>query len=307
MPKFNRILCPVDLSENSYGAVSLATMLAKQNGAKVVFCFINSTWEPSAASGLQEYVEKIVEADKTRLYKIRPTDSAVEFEHQFLRGNAGPEIVKSSKKADMVVLSTHGRGGIARLIMGSVANYVLRNAKCPVYLVKGVEMESEQRTDDEQRAESDFFITDIMHVVPPAHAFETMESVLKGLNKSRETAAPVVNESGNCIGILTTSDIEHFQSLQKRIDQKDATVVEEAFEVDKYGQRRCDNYNFDQVERHMTKDVISIQDTDTIQHAIELFEANPDIHHLVVLDEDEHPVGIVDATNVVTTPKSTAS
>jgi CBS domain-containing protein len=42
-----------------------------------------------------------------------------------------------------------------------------------------------------------------------------MESALKGLNKARETAAGVVDGSGNCVGILTVTDIERFRDLEK--------------------------------------------------------------------------------------------
>jgi nucleotide-binding universal stress UspA family protein/CBS domain-containing protein len=298
MPKFHRILCPVDLSENSFGAIELATLLARQQDAKIAFYYVTPIWEPSTASGLQEYAKQVIEEEKTQLYKVRPTDSIVSFEHHFVHGNPGPEIVKASKKADMVVMNTHGRSGIARLIMGSVANYVLRNAKCPVYLVKQMDIENQRREESGgQTPESQTFVTDIMHQVPPVHAFKTMESVLEGLNKARETAAPVVDGVGKCIGILTTTDIERFHSLQKRFEEKDESVIEEMFEVDEFGQRRSENYNFDQVERHMTKEVICIQDTDTVQDAIDLFEANPKIHHLVVLDEDDLAVGIVDALN----------
>lgn len=297
MSKFNRILCPIDLSENSSGAIELATMLAKQNNAQVTFCYVAADWKPSLSSGLQEYAKQVIEENKTLLFGTRPSDDSVGFDHQFIRGNAGPEIVRASKNADVVVLSTHGRTGIARLIMGSVAKYVLRYAKCPVYLVKGVEIQEEDPTNDKESSKSNIFVTEVMHHVPPVHAFETMESVLKSLNKARETAAPVIDGSGNCIGILTKTDIERFHRLQRRYEDKDETVINEMFEVDKYGQRRCGNYNFDQVERHMTKEVISVQDTDSVEDADRLFEANPTIHHLVVLDEEKHAVGIVDGTN----------
>ncbi len=298
MPKHNRILCPVDLSENSFAAIELATTLAKEHGAKIHFFHVSSLWEPGSSKRLQEYATKIIEDDKKKLYRIRPTDSSVEFEHQFVHGNAGPELVKATKKADFVVMSTHGRSGIARLIMGSVANHVLRNAQCSVILVKGKKIAKDDSETSTQSAESQIYVTEVMHQVPPVHTFETMDSVLKGLSKARETAAPVVNGSGECIGILTTTDIEKFKSLQQRFDEKDESVVDEIFEVDQFGLRRTKNYNFDQVERHMTKEVVGLQDTDSVQTAIDLFEANPDIHHLVVLNEDNCALGVVDAADV---------
>jgi nucleotide-binding universal stress UspA family protein len=301
MPNCNRILCPVDLSENSLGAIELATTLAKENDAKIDFYHVATAWDPGTSPELHKYVQASIVEDKAQLDEIRPTDPSVEFEHHFVMGNAGPEIVKATKESDMVVMVTHGRSGIARLIMGSVAHYVLRYAKCPVYLVKGIEVKEGKgkgESETQESIESEMFVTDVMHQVPPLHGFETMESALKGLNKARETAAGVVDGSGNCVGILTVTDIERFRDLEKRFEEKDETVIDEIFEVDKYGMRRCGTYNFDQVQRHMTKEVISLRDSDSIKDAIDLFEANPTIHHLVVLDEDDHAVGIFDLANV---------
>jgi nucleotide-binding universal stress UspA family protein len=303
-PKHNLILCPVDLSENSFGAIELATMLAEQRNSKIAFYYVTPVWEPGGSSQLQEYAKQFIEHEKMQLYKVRPTSSAVEFEHHFIHGNPAAELVKATKKADLIVMSTHGRSGIVRLIMGSIANFVLRNAKCPAVLVKGNEIAKDESEQMQQSVESQTYVTEVMHPVPPVHAFETMDSVLNDLTKARETAAPVVNESGKCIGILTTSDIEKFHSLQKRFDEKDESVINEMFEVNKYGQCCTDNYNFDQVERHMTKEVISLSDSDSVQVAIDLFKSNPKIHHLIVVDEDDQPVGIIDAARVFATDSS---
>jgi nucleotide-binding universal stress UspA family protein len=303
MPKYKRILCPVDLSDNSLEAIEMATTLAKAHDSKIMFCYVTPLWEPSGSSQLQEYAKQIVEESQIKLYKIRPTDPSVGFEHQLIYGNAGPELVNETKNADMIVMSTHGRSGIFRLIMGSVANYVLRNAKCSVVLVKGTGVlddaliRSDENAPNQAEKDSQKYVTEIMHQVPAVRSFETMDSVLNGLKKARETAAPVVDGSGTCIGILTTTDIEDFHAIQKRFEEKDESVLEEVFEVDQYGQRKVTDYNFDQVQRHMTKEVISLQVTDSVRKAIELFDANPTIHHLVVLDADDHPVGVVDAIN----------
>lgn len=183
-------------------------------------------------------------------------------------------------------------------MMGSVANYVLRNATCSVVLVKDVELAAGDDASDPKGGEFQSFVTEVMHPIAPIHAYETMDSVLASLKKANETATPVVDGSGICTGILTTTDIENFHSLQKRFEQKDESVIDKVFEVDEFGQRRISNFNFDQVERHMTKTVITVRDTQSVQDAVKLFEANPEIHHLVVLDEVGRPVGIVDVINI---------
>lgn len=297
MKTLKKILCPVDLSGSCRGAIGIATQLAKQNDAKVYFIYVEPRWSQDEAILGSKIVHEMIEADKKEFEQIRPTDVAVSFEHIFIRGNAGPEIVKASKSMDIIVISSHGRTGLMRLIMGSVAQYVLRNSKCPVVMIKGFFTDDDNAADlgDEQR----HFITEVMHHVAPIHAFDKMDDVLAQLEKANETAAPVVDGAGCCIGILTSSDIEHYHVLLERFAARDETVVDEMFEVDQFGQRRADNLNFDQVERHMTKELISIRNDQSIADAIDLFEANPNIHHLVVVDEDQLGIGIVDSNSVI--------
>ncbi len=311
MITFKRILCPVDLSGNSLAAIEMATTIAKQHEAKVVFLYVSPQWLSETSAMGTEYIQDVVKGDKTAFDNITPTDAEVPFEHEFLHGNPGPEIVVATQNADMVVMTTHGRSGIARFIMGSVAQYVLRNAKCPVILVKGLEIPNLEVEPEIGlgKPECQSFVTDVMHLVPPLHAFDEMETVLEQLARSKTSAAPVVDTLNTCIGILTQTDVTKYHTLRTRFEEKDASVVGEMFEVDKYGQRRPINHNFDHVERHMTSEVVSIKNTDSIHRAGELFKLNPNIHHLVVLDESEHPVGIVDAAefNGSPEPKETAS
>ncbi|MFK7769159.1 MAG: universal stress protein [Mariniblastus sp.] len=301
MSKFQRVLCPVDLSENSCAAIELATTVAKQNGAVVSFLYVSQLWLPDDSQLVHEYshyAEEVVDEEKAQLNKLRPTDPSVGYEHQFIHGNPGPTIVNATKAADFVVLNTHGRSGVMRFLMGSVAHYVLRNSKCPVVLVKGMEIGKDEGKEPKSTKQKIAFVTDVMHHVASIHTFDGMESVLADLRKARETAAPVVDGSGECIGILTTTDIEKFQSLRERFVARDETVIDEIFEVDEFGQRRATNYNFDKVERHMTKEVISISESETVQQAIDLLETHQNIHHLVVLDADCHAVGILDVESL---------
>ena len=300
MKSIQKILCPVDMSQASLGAIDIATQLAKQNDAKIRFFHVASQWLTKEAMVDNEYARETVEAEKLEFERLRPSDAAVEFEHLFERGNAGPEIVRATKSADMVVLSSHGRSSLMRLIMGSVAQYVLRNSKCPVVLVQGIATpdidDPFKQSDDQIR-----FVTEAMHQVKPIRAFDKMSESLANLKKAGETAAPVVNASGRCIGILTSSDVDQYYNLLERFAKRDESVVGEMFETDKYGHRRTSNQDFDQVKRHMTKEVVSVRNSQSIEDAIEMFGANPNIHHLVVLDDDHHCVGIVDSSNVILT------
>jgi nucleotide-binding universal stress UspA family protein len=72
------------------------------------------------------------------LAKIVPTDPAVPCEHRLLSGAPARTIVELAKEegVDLIVLGTHGRTGFHRLLMGSIAEAVVRTAPCPVLTFK---------------------------------------------------------------------------------------------------------------------------------------------------------------------------
>jgi len=73
-----------------------------------------------------------------QLEQIRPVDAAIAVHHVLLDGDPAAEIVGYAKEAgiDLIVMGTHGRTGVERLLMGSVAEKVLRDASCSVLVVK---------------------------------------------------------------------------------------------------------------------------------------------------------------------------
>ena len=73
-----------------------------------------------------------------QLMVIKPTLDNVEYEHQLLLGHPADAIVDFATEhhIDLVVMGTHGRTGVARLVMGSIAEAVVRRAECPVLTVK---------------------------------------------------------------------------------------------------------------------------------------------------------------------------
>ena len=72
------------------------------------------------------------------LVQVVPLDESIHFEHKLLVGDPATAIVETAEKedADMIVLGTHGRTGLTRLLMGSVAEAVVRRANCPVLTIK---------------------------------------------------------------------------------------------------------------------------------------------------------------------------
>lgn len=295
MTSYQRVLCPVDLSDNSLTTIHLATSLAKRDDATLVFIYVAPQWLPEEAMLSSDYIRSTVAADKQVFLDLRPTDDSVKYEHLFVDGNPGPEIVRASKECDAVIMSTHGHSGIMRFLMGSVAQYVMRHATCPVITFKGAQ---ETKTKEVRERKAQHFVTDVMYHVSPIRSFQPMEKVIGELDQARQTAAPVVDDMGCCIGILTKSDIDNYRELQKRYEERDETVIDEIFETDEFGQRRAGNCNFDQVHRHMTSPAVTITNIQTCQKAQLLFDHNSDIHHLVVVDESDHPIGILTTGNL---------
>lgn len=134
-----KILFPTDFSTLSDAALKYATTLAKDMGAKLVIVHIE---EPPAAYGAGEMYYGIPDPDTAALRKmleaVKPTDASVPYEHRLVTGEPGMEIVELAQEenADLIVMGTHGRTGLGRLLMGSVAESVVRRAPCPVFTFK---------------------------------------------------------------------------------------------------------------------------------------------------------------------------
>lgn len=72
-----------------------------------------------------------------KLRAIKP-DAEIQFEHRLLRGDPAAKILQlaESEKVDLIVVGTHGRTGLMRVLMGSVAEEIVRKASCAVVAVK---------------------------------------------------------------------------------------------------------------------------------------------------------------------------
>jgi nucleotide-binding universal stress UspA family protein len=75
---------------------------------------------------------------RKQLESIRPSNPDIPTHHVFLEGDPASEIVSFCRDAliDLVVMGTHGRTGVERMLLGSVAEQVLRDAPCSVLVVK---------------------------------------------------------------------------------------------------------------------------------------------------------------------------
>jgi nucleotide-binding universal stress UspA family protein len=133
------ILYPTDFSDRCRPAFELACALARDYGATLVVVHVVQLpfLEPVEGVLVPTPIDE-AEADRGRLEQVRPADPRVAVCHRLAEGDPAEEILRiaAGEKADLIVMGTHGRTGLARLLVGSVAEAVLRQAPCPVLTVK---------------------------------------------------------------------------------------------------------------------------------------------------------------------------
>lgn len=137
---YDRVLVPTDGSPGMERVVTHAASLAELHGATLELVYVvnssavanlpmESSWE-GVAEMLREEGENALEA--------AAEFAGVETERTMLEGNPAREIVEHAKRsdADLVCMGTHGRGGLNRLLLGSVAERVVRASEVPVLTVR---------------------------------------------------------------------------------------------------------------------------------------------------------------------------
>ena len=132
------ILHPTDFSERSDFAFRLAFSLARDYGARLIVLHVAEPTVPVTPAGALLQPGINLDILREKLHQLRPPDPKIQVEHRLIVGNAATEILQVAEvsKCDLIVLGTHGRTGVARLLMGSVAEQVVRRASCPVLTVK---------------------------------------------------------------------------------------------------------------------------------------------------------------------------
>lgn len=141
MYHWKTILVPTDFSDCSRVAFHAAETLAQGTGAKLIVAHINATWGPSVA---YDDVLKRMESDEYRkkleetLHRLRPKDPNVAVEYRVVEGEPVEQILKLAREtgSDAIVLGTHGRRGLMHVLLGSVAERLLREAPCAVIAVR---------------------------------------------------------------------------------------------------------------------------------------------------------------------------
>jgi nucleotide-binding universal stress UspA family protein len=154
----NTIILPVDFSTDNDKSLELATSLARDSGAKL---FIVHAREPlgmySAGSKYYGVPQPRAEDLAEMLEAVVPPAQDIPYEHRMLEGTAADAIVDFAEqtRADLIVMGTHGRTGLFRVLLGSVAEAVVRKASCPVATVKQTKAEPEEKQAKDEREESE--------------------------------------------------------------------------------------------------------------------------------------------------------
>lgn len=144
MVKIDKILCPVDLSEMSQTIIPYVTTMSEKFDAEIHLLFVvrilehfSGVYVPNAM--IYYFQTEVREGAEKRLY---------EFKDEYFKnfpatkvtvgiGDISEEIIKYAEntKIDLIIMGTHGRKGLEKIVFGSVADRIVKTAHIPVFLV----------------------------------------------------------------------------------------------------------------------------------------------------------------------------
>ena len=138
---YNKILLPTDGSENNKVAIEHAIALAKELNADITAL---SVIDRSYLSSLYESIPLPEFSPEVDEVSRRAVDCAVKegqkmgvrITGKVIDGHPADEIIKASKDYDLIVMGSLGRSGMSHLLIGSVAEKVVRFAHCPVLVIR---------------------------------------------------------------------------------------------------------------------------------------------------------------------------
>jgi nucleotide-binding universal stress UspA family protein len=152
--KLRKILLPTDFSGCANFALPYAAAIARATGASIVCLHVVEPIVPAVGySGLAEPMpiadisEQLEDSAERELPQLAGCDdfNGLEVEEMIVHGDPAAEIVRvaGEREVDLIVVSSHGRTGLGRIIFGSTAEAVVRHAFCPVLVVKPPPQEEE--------------------------------------------------------------------------------------------------------------------------------------------------------------------
>lgn len=149
--RIQRMLSPVDFSDNSEHALRYAVALAETFGAELTLLHVVAPimaalpGETALPETLLTDLDELADACRERLAQLagKLAASGLTVQHKVLNGVPFVEIIRYARESgmDLIVMGTHGRTGLGHLLIGSVTERVVRKSPCPVLTVKHPEHE----------------------------------------------------------------------------------------------------------------------------------------------------------------------
>jgi nucleotide-binding universal stress UspA family protein len=140
MPRIEKVLLATDGSPASEPASEQAIDLATQMGCRLlVVSVLGASSRPSEAAPEAAPDSRASLTSKAQAIVAKAKASGVDASFLVWEGEPGDAIVAAAdaESADVIVVGSHGRSGVSRFLIGSVSDYVVRHAHCPVMVVRG--------------------------------------------------------------------------------------------------------------------------------------------------------------------------
>lgn len=210
---FRRILCPIDFDHNSLSALDVAAQMARDNDGMVLVCHVVPM--VVAPTGMPVYVDIYKGQEEAAREKLREIGakrlSGLKYELLTHMGEPAGAILRTARRhaADLIVMATHGRRGFTRVLLGSVAEMVLREAPCPVLCVRPGE--------SDKNLVGRWMSSNPVTAAPD----EKLSSIQARMHEGDFRSMPVVKE-GRVIGLITD---RHLRMHAGYTDQRDASVA----------------------------------------------------------------------------------
>jgi nucleotide-binding universal stress UspA family protein len=213
---YEKLLVPIDGSELAEIALPFAEELAGRLGSQIDLLYVSESGKDPYRRMHRLYLQKMVDGVRrgVRRYVPKSASDNIKIKSVILNGKPADEILEYADKEDigMIIMSTHGRSGISRWSMGSVAEKVVRATARPLTLI---------------RAKGD---------TPDMHAKGILKKILVPLDGSKEgeVVLPYVEEVASKLGAAI--------SLLQVIDVGYATVAVEGYSYLLYAERQMESF-----------------------------------------------------------------
>ena len=133
------VLCAIDLESFEQQIVDVAAFFARTLGTELDIVYVTTIPEINDRrfTGYSRSLPDILPNDQ-RLKSVRSDDAEIKINHHHLLGMPREELMRFIEEStpQLAVVGTHGRHGLPRLVLGSVAEHLLRHAPCPVVIVR---------------------------------------------------------------------------------------------------------------------------------------------------------------------------